>query len=237
MRIAGRLLIAAGFCASSLSAAGAMTPSVELAQAIAAHVEAAPSACPDEIESFGAAGIAVCGRVDAEFKVFKKTLKAFLKERPEVVELTGARWRREGDYRARRFFVDREMFTILFQPEQHTLALLPSRTCFDEQTLAEWQPRIAIAEDIAAPTVALRAGVNYPEEARAARTAGIVVLQAIIGKAGAVEDSCLVYVLPEGVGFEAAALASVKQWRYEPARQDGVPINLLINVPVTWERD
>jgi len=237
MRIAGKLLVAVGFCASSLTAEGALAPSMELARSIAEHVEAAPTACPDEIESFGAAGIAVCGRVDAEFKVLKKTLKAFLEERPEVVELTGTRWRREGDYRARRFFVDREMFTILFHPEQRTLALLPSRTCFDEQTLARWQPRVAIAEGIATPTIALRAGVDYPEEARAARTAGIVVLQAIIGKAGTIEDSCLVYVLPERMGFEAAALASVKQWRYEPARQGGVPINLLINLPVTWERD
>ena len=235
MNIARNLLIAAGLGTSALTTTGAVAPNMELARSIAEHVEARPTACPDDIESLGAVGIAVCGRVDAEFKLFKKTLKAFLKQRPEVVALAGPRWRHEGQYRAHRFFVDREMFTILFQPEKQTFALLPSRSCFDEQRLAEWQPVVASAESIAAPKIASRVNVDYPEEARVARTPGIAVLQAIIGKQGTVEDSCLLYVLPEGMGFEAAALTAVKQWSYTPVEHDGVQINLLINIPVTWE--
>jgi len=38
-----------------------------------------------------------------------------------------------------------------------------------------------------------------------------------------------------GMGFEESALAAVAQWRYEPARQNGKPVDVYFTVSVTFE--
>ena len=75
---------------------------------------------------------------------------------------------------------------------------------------------------------------DYPEEARVERAEGIAVLDAIIRKDGTVSDACVVFVRPQGVGFDRAAIEAVKQWRYKPALREGAPVNTIFTIKIEW---
>ncbi|NIM00634.1 MAG: TonB family protein [Acidobacteria bacterium] len=100
------------------------------------------------------------------------------------------------------------------------------------------------------PTGPLLAGVNnvsnpvliestkiepeYPELARVARLEGQVILQAIVRKDGTVGDISVIRVNRPNLGFEDSAIAAVKQWRYEPALQNGKPVEVYFTVVVDF---
>jgi TonB family protein len=73
----------------------------------------------------------------------------------------------------------------------------------------------------------------YPPLARAARVQGVVVLHAILSKAGTIEDLQVISGPPMLV---QAAEDAVRQWRYKPYLQDGVPVEVetTINVNFTF---
>ena len=100
------------------------------------------------------------------------------------------------------------------------------------------------------PTGPLIAGVNnvsnpiliestkiepeYPELARVARVDGQVILQAIVRKDGSVGDVSVIRVNRPNLGFEDSAVAAVAQWRYEPALQNGKPVEVYFTVVVDF---
>jgi protein TonB len=100
------------------------------------------------------------------------------------------------------------------------------------------------------PTGPLLAGVNnvsnpilidetkidpeYPELARVARVDGQVILQAIVRKDGTVGDVSVIRVNRPNLGFEDTAIAAVLQWRYEPALQNGKPVEVYFTVVVDF---
>jgi len=72
----------------------------------------------------------------------------------------------------------------------------------------------------------------YPEEARMARVQGTVILDVTLDEGGLVRDIRVLKPLAEGL--TEAAIAAVKQWRYEPSRLDGEPVSVLMTVTVTF---
>ena len=64
---------------------------------------------------------------------------------------------------------------------------------------------------------------EYPPLARQARIQGVVVLQALIGKDGAVHELQVVSGHPLLI---PAAVAAVKQWRYKPYYLNGEPVEV-----------
>jgi len=74
----------------------------------------------------------------------------------------------------------------------------------------------------------------YPEHARRAKIGGKVFLQAIVERDGSVGEVSLLRCNRPGLGFEDAALAAVRQWRYEPATQNGEPVDAVITVIVEF---
>ena len=100
------------------------------------------------------------------------------------------------------------------------------------------------------PTGPLLAGVNnvsnpvliestkidpeYPELARVARVDGQVILQAIVRKDGSVGDVSVIRVNRPNLGFEDTSIAAVLQWRYEPALQNGKPVEVYFTVVVDF---
>jgi TonB family protein len=71
----------------------------------------------------------------------------------------------------------------------------------------------------------------YPEDARKARVAGVVILEATVGADGTV--TAVKPVRSEPMGLTEAALAAVRQWRYEPARDaagKAVETTLLVTI-------
>jgi len=76
-------------------------------------------------------------------------------------------------------------------------------------------------------------GPVYPEAARKARREGLVILEMIVERDGTVGA---LRVLRDGVGFGAgeAALATVQQWRYQPARLNDRPVAVIMTVTVSF---
>ncbi len=75
---------------------------------------------------------------------------------------------------------------------------------------------------------------EYPEIARQARLTGRVVLQFVISQSGEVEDVEVVWVDKPHIGFETAAVAAVRQWRYEPARMGDTPVDVYTTMIVEF---
>jgi len=71
----------------------------------------------------------------------------------------------------------------------------------------------------------------YPAIATAARIEGLVILEATIDEAGQVVDLKVLRSVPM---LEAAAIDAVKQWRYRPARLNGMPIPVIVTVTVRF---
>jgi TonB family protein len=75
---------------------------------------------------------------------------------------------------------------------------------------------------------------EYPELARVARLEGNVILQAIIHSDGTVGDIEVLRTNRPNMGFEEAAMEAVAQWRYEPALQNGKPVEVYFTVFVNF---
>ena len=73
---------------------------------------------------------------------------------------------------------------------------------------------------------------QYTDQAREARLQGAVRLQAVVRKDGSVDSVQVVQGL--GMGLDEAAVAAVKQWRFQPATRNGEPVDLQITLAVTF---
>lgn len=80
---------------------------------------------------------------------------------------------------------------------------------------------------IVSPVLIESSGVKpvYPEAALRAGLEGLVVLEAIVDERGRVGDKIKV-VRRLGHGFDEAAVAAVRQWRFRPATRNGKPIKV-----------
>jgi protein TonB len=72
---------------------------------------------------------------------------------------------------------------------------------------------------------------KYPPEAGRARIEGTVVLLAVIGKDGAVEDVRVEKGLPV---LAQAAIEAVKQWRYRPYLLNGEPVEVDSHITINF---
>ena len=86
--------------------------------------------------------------------------------------------------------------------------------------------------DVRAPVLLQRVEPDYPEVARKARIESVVILQAIIGPTGAIEDLRLVKSLFPAL--DESALAAVRRWRYRPATLNGRAVRVLLSVTVDF---
>jgi len=74
----------------------------------------------------------------------------------------------------------------------------------------------------------------YPEDARAKRADGQVILQAIVRTDGTLGKIDLIRVNRPNLGFEESAIQAVKQWRYKPALFDGKPVEVYFTVIIDF---
>ncbi|MFT5684029.1 MAG: protein TonB [Myxococcota bacterium] len=73
-----------------------------------------------------------------------------------------------------------------------------------------------------------------PGRARQKGISGVVVVSLLIGVDGRVQDIDVLESRPPGV-FDDAAVTAVRQWRYQPARYQGEPVPLRIDVPIRFD--
>ena len=97
-------------------------------------------------------------------------------------------------------------------------------------------PLVAGVGDVTTPRLLEETKVEpvYPELARVARLEGNVILQAIVHTDGTVGDLEVLRCNRPNMGFEKSALEAVGQWRYDPATQNGKPVEVYFTVYVDF---
>jgi len=94
------------------------------------------------------------------------------------------------------------------------------------------------------PTAPLRVGVEvreprkiknvapeYPVLAQRARVSGVVIIEAVIGPDGHVQETTVLRGVPM---LDSAAIAAVRQWVYTPTLLRGIPVTVVMTVTVTF---
>ena len=71
----------------------------------------------------------------------------------------------------------------------------------------------------------------YPEDALAARTQGVVILEVLLDCSGRVLDARVLRPVP---GLDQAAVDAVRQWEYAPALEKGKPVPVIMTVTVNF---
>ena len=85
---------------------------------------------------------------------------------------------------------------------------------------------------VSAPKVLYEPDPEYSEEARKAKYQGTVVLWLVVSAEGKPQDIRVQRSL--GMGLDEKAIEAVKQWRFDPAKKDGHPVPVMINVEVNF---
>lgn len=85
---------------------------------------------------------------------------------------------------------------------------------------------------VSAPRAIYTPDPEFSEEARKAKYQGVVVLWMIVGADGRTRQILVQRTL--GMGLDEKAIEAVRRWRFEPARKDGVPVAVQVNVEVNF---
>jgi protein TonB len=78
---------------------------------------------------------------------------------------------------------------------------------------------------------------RYPGAARAVRVEGTVVLRGVVRRDGTVDSLEVLRSPAPGLGFETAAIAAVRQWRFHPAVLDGRTVDAYLTIIVEFVMD
>ncbi|MCO5351155.1 MAG: M56 family metallopeptidase [Bryobacteraceae bacterium] len=93
--------------------------------------------------------------------------------------------------------------------------------------------RINVGGPVQAARITTKVAPVYPAECKAAGIEGRVVLEVVIGKDGAVQSIERVNKLVDE-RLAAAAIEAVKQWKYQPTRLNGEPVEVKTQVDVNF---
>lgn len=85
---------------------------------------------------------------------------------------------------------------------------------------------------IEAPKLVKEVRPNYTPDARRQGIEGDVVLEIVITNRGTVDRVRVLRGL--GAGLDENAIAAVRQWRFEPARRQGAPVDVVVEVSVEF---
>jgi periplasmic protein TonB len=91
--------------------------------------------------------------------------------------------------------------------------------------------RVRVSSGVVAKLLIKRVAPSYPEEAREQGLQGTVVVRALIGKTGDVENLQLVTGDPL---LAEAALKAVKKWKYKPYLLNGDPVEVDTQIQVNF---
>lgn len=91
---------------------------------------------------------------------------------------------------------------------------------------------VLVRGKVVAPTIAHRVEPVYPESARKAGEEGVSVYEAIISRAGCIEDLHL--ISSSKPRLDLNGMEAISQWVYRPATIDGEPVRVYLTVTVTF---
>jgi periplasmic protein TonB len=93
-------------------------------------------------------------------------------------------------------------------------------------------PRLRAGRDVSPPRRLREVAPVYPKYARLSRLEGVVVVEAVIDERGRVQNATVVKGVPL---LDDAALDAVRQWAYAPSLLNGVPVQVVMTVTVTFQ--
>lgn len=96
------------------------------------------------------------------------------------------------------------------------------------------QAPVRVGGDIKEPRRIFDVKPEYPAIAQQAGIQGIVIIEAIIGVDGSVEEARVLRPVPL---LDQAALEAVTQWRYTPTLLNGQPVRVVMTVTVSFNLD
>ena len=89
-----------------------------------------------------------------------------------------------------------------------------------------------IGNGVSAPVAVYDPEPDYSEEARKAKYQGVVVLAVVVGPDGRAHDPKIQRSL--GMGLDEKAIEKIREWKFEPAKKDGQPVAVLVNIEVNF---
>lgn len=92
--------------------------------------------------------------------------------------------------------------------------------------------RVRVSQGVSSGLLTHKVEPQYPPLAKQARIQGSVVLHAIIGKDGRIENLQVVQGHPM---LSGAAISAVKEWRYKPYYLNGQPVEVETNITVNFK--
>lgn len=92
---------------------------------------------------------------------------------------------------------------------------------------------VRIEPPIQAPVAVARVEPIYPEAYRRARVSGLVILEVAVSETGAVENVGVIKSVAPGL--DMAAVAAVREWKFQPATRDGKPVPSLFNLTINFK--
>jgi TonB family protein len=87
---------------------------------------------------------------------------------------------------------------------------------------------------IVLPKVVSEVKPRYTAEAIRARIEGTVTMSAVVRTDGAPSDIEVTTSLDTKYGLDDQAVAALKQWRFEPGRKDGKPVNVRVSIEMRF---
>ncbi len=85
------------------------------------------------------------------------------------------------------------------------------------------------------PVIVKRAQPNYPERGVRVGMQGYVMLEALLKADGTIDAIKILRGLGRGkLGFEQAAMDAVKEWEFLPAKLDGRPVDVYLNLKIDF---
>src|SRR5262249_3404454 len=94
-------------------------------------------------------------------------------------------------------------------------------------------PPISLGQPgVIAPVIISRIEPKYPEEARASKTQGSVIVGATVHKDGSVVVDNIVQGLEPG--FTVSAIEAIEQWKFRPGTKNGEPVDVSLKIEVNF---
>lgn len=225
-----------------LAASQAAEPPRELARQILSEMGADVEACPQEAAALFPDREMLCTTYSKEYSFFKLDWETTLGRhdlRTRVEEASP--WTlRQGSY-VRDYEAADAKLTVSF--DERTGRLLLAFTLPDDGAEAALATAALPSSARDEPPTAGFGGVSFPvliaesrvepvmpERAATLDMEGQVTLRLLVLRDGSVGKVRVLRVEPEGWGFEEAAVAAIEQWRFEPARQEGAPVDVWFTV-------
>ncbi len=90
---------------------------------------------------------------------------------------------------------------------------------------------VRVGGQIKQPTKTKHVAPTYPPIAQSARVQGVVIIEAVIGPNGKVQDARVLRSIPL---LDQAALDAVKQWEFTPTLLNNTPVPVIMTVTVQF---